>query len=643
VKVIFNTILIIFFLFHEFASGQSVLNIYPDSLVSQVNVNLKSGVFYVPKTAAAAVDFTGNGIQQNAIRTNVIESALNNATNLSTCLNLLTGVKPILQSLSLKCDKLIFIFEKMPPWLSSSSNGAPASTPGWSILNTKPPSNWNTWQSAVDSITSKIVNQFGIANAYFEVWNEPDLGSWTGSMPDYFKLYQRTFDGVKSANATAKVGGPAVNFWANNIYWQAPYGYVSNSKADSSLIGQLLDSAIVWNKIPDFISWHNFNLTHQTFANASQYIQQKLASLSIPNRPLIVSEWNAPSQIRDTKLAASFMMKTQLALAKTMVANHMIAAWQDFNPNPVEFHKDYGMLTYGAIRKPAYNSVLLLDKVKGMQCKMNAIKPFDGVSAVQGDTLFIAITNYCPPAFVEAFNHTLFNGQFTANQLDSAGYIDIAGNNPLYLDSIYKGIIIIPNSNTLQIAINNAISVYQHYDSITTSPRYFKLNINGHSGNYSAQLFKVDSTQNNMQFKYDSLLTAGYSNTTAIANIIPQQNLNSSSISISGGQYTFALQANAVCLFKILIPGISGVSEINLAEKSFSIYPNPVAEKLNVVFQSKQKRENEIAIYNALGILVKTIYKAQSPALIDVSDLVSGMYFITMPQLSNQVLKFVKQ
>jgi hypothetical protein len=643
VKVIFKTILTIFPLLHSVVFGQSILNIYPDSLISPVNSNLKSGIFYVPKTTAATIAFNSNGIQQNAIRTNVIEGALNNAANLSTCLNLLTGVQSTLQSLSLKCNKLIFIFEKMPPWLSSSSNTSPASTSGWSVLNTKPPANWNTWQTVVDSITSKIVNQFGITNAYFEVWNEPDLGAWTGSMQDYFKLYRYTFDGVKSANALAKIGGPSVNFWANNIYWQAPYGYVSNAKADSSLVAQLLDSAVVWNRIPDFISWHNFNLTHQTFVSASDYIQQKLASLSLPNMPLIVSEWNAPSQVRDTKLATSFMMKVQLTLAKTLVANHVIAAWQDFNPNPIEFHNDYGMLTNGAIHKPAYNSVLLLDKIKGVQCKMSAIVPFDGVSALQGDTLFVAISNYCPPAFVEAFNHTLFSGQFTANQLDSAGYINIAGNNPLHLDSIYKGLIIIPNSNAMQIAINNSINIYQHYDSIATAPRYFKLNTNGHNGNYSAQLFTVDSTQNNMQFKYDSLLTAGYTKPAAIAFILPQQNLNSSVISIAGGQYTFALQANAVCLFKVLIPGISRLIKSDVTKCDFNIYPNPVSEKLRIVFSPQQKIENEIEIYNALGALVKTFLTDQFNVFIDMRDLEKGMYFIKVKQHSNQIKKFIKE
>lgn len=624
------------------ANGQSILNIYPDSLVAPLNVNLSPGVFYVPKTAPAATDFIGNGIQQNAIRTNVIESVLNNSSNLSSCLSLLSTVQTDLQTLSLKCDKLIFIFEKMPAWLSSSTDGSPASTPGWSVLNTKPPANWNNWQTVVDSITSMVVNQFGISNAYFEIWNEPDLGSWTGTMNEYFTLYKRTFDGIKSANPSTKAGGPAVNFWANNIYWQPPYGYISNTKADSSLIGQLLDSTVIWNKVPDFISWHNFNISYQEIANATNYIQQKLVSLSLPNIPLILSEWNAPSQVRDTKLATSYMIKAQLELSKTTVSNNVIAAWQDFNSSATEFHNDYGLLTYGAIHKPAYNSILLSEKLNGTTCKMTSTVPFDGVSSVINDTLFVLISNYCPPPFIEAFNNTLNQGQFNANQLDSAGYIDIASNSISHLDSIYKGLIIIPNSIAMQIAINNSIEIYQHYDSIATSPRQFNLNIGGYTGNYSGQLFIVDSTQNNMQFKYDSLLTAGYTQTSAISTILPNQNINFSTISVNAGQYPFSLKPNAVCLFKINIPGINSITENNFNKNNFLVYPNPTSESLTIAFSSQQVNTETVQIYNSIGILVKTVDLKQSLTVINVSELSSGLYFIRMTDNPKQTIKFIK-
>ncbi|MBI4946841.1 MAG: T9SS type A sorting domain-containing protein [Bacteroidetes bacterium] len=643
-KSIFKCTLLIGLIWQHTAIGQSVIRAYPDSLVAPINENLTPGVFFCPKTSAASTDFKNNGIRQNNIRTNAIENALNNASNLTNCLSLLAAMETELQSLSLKCNKLIFIFEKMPLWLSSSADGNPVTgIGGYYVFNTKPPANWNNWQTAVDSITSKIVNQFKIPNAYFEIWNEPDLGSWSGTTFEYFTLYKRTFDRIKSANPSAKVGGPTVNFWANNLNWQPPYGYISNAKADSSLISQLLDSAVVWNKIPDFISWHNFNISYQEFGNAANYIQNKLLALSLPNIPLIVSEWNAPSAVRDTRLATSYMIKAQLELSKTIIENNSIAAWQDFNPSTTEFHQDYGLLTYGAIHKPAYNGLLLSEKSSGTTCKMNSSVPYDGISSVINDTLSVLISNYCPPPFVEALNNTLYQGKINIKQLDSAGYLDIAGKNALHLDSIYKGLITIQNSNAMQIAINNSIKIYQHYDSIETSPRQFMLNIDGYTGNYSGQSFIVDSTHNNMQFKYDSLLVAGDTQSSAISKILSNQNINYSTIAVNGGQYSFSLQPNAVCLLKINIPGINSITKNDLHKNSFTIYPNPGSEQLTIVFSSQETKNEQIQFYNSIGDLIKTVDTKRYSTAIDVSELPIGIYFIQLKNDIQQDQKFIKQ
>lgn len=622
------------------ASAQTVLNIYPDSVIAPVNFNFTPGVFYVPKTNDAYLDFSTNGIDQNCIRTNVIESALNNATDLNSCLNLLSSVQTDLQNLSARCSTLIFIFEKMPAWLSSSSDGSPAATPGWYVLNTKPPANWNTWQTVVDSITSKIVNQFGISNAAFEIWNEPDLGSWTGTMNEYFELYKRTYDGIKSSDAANRAGGPTVNFWANNIYWQPAPGYISNARADSSLIGQLLDSALVWNKIPDFISWHNFNLSYPEFANANAYVNQKLNAVSIPQIPCIVSEWNAPSQVRDTRLSVSFMLKAQMEMAKTGISQNAIAAWQDFSFSTNEFHNDYGLLSYGAIHKPAYNAVLLSEKLDGSKCKIGTAQDCDVFAAVSTDTLRLLVSNYCPPPIVEALNYTLYNGHYDLFQLDSAGYVNIAANDISHLDSIYRGLISLPNSDPMQIAISNSIPVYQHYDSIAFSPREFAIQLPGYSGNYAAQFFLVDSTHNNLQYRYDSLRAAGYTQSSAIAAILPNQNLIATNVSVNGGNYNFSLQPNAVCLLQIRIPGISAVNEIALTENGIRVYPNPAQEKITIELNEKPNTGEEIFIYNSSGQMVKTQMVSQQKTELNISELPSGIYLVRM---KNASVKFIRE
>lgn len=310
---IVSIILINILLFPFSSNGQTTITVYPDSLSGPVNINFTPGVFFAPKTSQALNDFMNNGIHQNAIRTNAIEWILNTTSNLDECLAKLNTYETYFRDLSAKCDKLFFVFEKMPPWLSSSDDWSPAGTPGWVVLNTKPPADWNEWQTVVDSMVTKIVVQFDIQNAWFEVWNEPDIGSWTGTMGEYFELYKRTYTGVKSSVTGNRVGGPSVNFWTNNIYWKPWYGYVSDEKADSSLIGQLLDSVAVWDMVPDFISWHNFNISWMVNGYAEQYIEQKLESLSLPDIPLVITEWNASYTVRDTPLARSITVNFLLA------------------------------------------------------------------------------------------------------------------------------------------------------------------------------------------------------------------------------------------------------------------------------------------------------------------------------------------
>ena len=99
------------------------------------------------------------------------------------------------------------------------------------------------------------------------------------------------------------------------------------------MIGQLLDSSVVWNKIPDFISWHNFNLSYQEFKQAENYINQKMTSLALPAIPLIISEWNAPNVVRDTRLTTSFMIKAQMEIAKTSLSHpsNVSKAWLSYS------------------------------------------------------------------------------------------------------------------------------------------------------------------------------------------------------------------------------------------------------------------------------------------------------------------------
>ncbi len=86
----------------------------------------------------------------------------------------------------------------------------PKPTMGGSVNN--PPRDYEMWRDLVRTYVAHLVQRYGadeVRTWYFEVWNEPDIIYWHGTPQEYFKLYDYTVDGVRSALPSARVGGPA--------------------------------------------------------------------------------------------------------------------------------------------------------------------------------------------------------------------------------------------------------------------------------------------------------------------------------------------------------------------------------------------------------------------------------------------------
>jgi xylan 1,4-beta-xylosidase len=78
---------------------------------------------------------------------------------------------------------------------------------GW----THPPNDYDKWRELVHQWVKHSVERYGrreVESWYWEVWNEPDIGYWSGTPEEFRKLYDYAADGVKRALPTARVGGP---------------------------------------------------------------------------------------------------------------------------------------------------------------------------------------------------------------------------------------------------------------------------------------------------------------------------------------------------------------------------------------------------------------------------------------------------
>lgn len=77
---------------------------------------------------------------------------------------------------------------------------------GWSY----PPKDYKKWGDLVYHWVKHCVERYGkkeVESWYWEVWNEPDIVYWHGTVAEYCKLYDYAVDGFKRALPTGRIGG----------------------------------------------------------------------------------------------------------------------------------------------------------------------------------------------------------------------------------------------------------------------------------------------------------------------------------------------------------------------------------------------------------------------------------------------------
>ncbi len=78
---------------------------------------------------------------------------------------------------------------------------------GW----TYPPNDYGKWRDLIYNWVKHSVERYGkeeVVSWYWEVWNEPNTGYFSGSFDEYCKMYDYAADGLKKALPEARIGGP---------------------------------------------------------------------------------------------------------------------------------------------------------------------------------------------------------------------------------------------------------------------------------------------------------------------------------------------------------------------------------------------------------------------------------------------------
>ena len=77
---------------------------------------------------------------------------------------------------------------------------------GWAY----PPNDYNKWRELIYQWARHCVDRYGkkeVESWWWEVWNEPNIGYWQGTVEEYYKMYDYAADGLLKALPAAKIGG----------------------------------------------------------------------------------------------------------------------------------------------------------------------------------------------------------------------------------------------------------------------------------------------------------------------------------------------------------------------------------------------------------------------------------------------------
>src|SRR6478672_2894940 len=94
------------------------------------------------------------------------------------------------------------------PYKHSWRPGAPYKEvfTGWAY----PPKDYDKWRELIYQWAKHCVERYGkkeVESWWWEVWNEPNIGYWQGTVDEYCKMYDYAADGLRKALPTARIGG----------------------------------------------------------------------------------------------------------------------------------------------------------------------------------------------------------------------------------------------------------------------------------------------------------------------------------------------------------------------------------------------------------------------------------------------------
>ena len=263
------------------------------------------------------------------------------------------------------------------------------------------PGTYAQWDDMLDAFAHHLNERYGIdevAQWYFEVWNEPNIGFWGGEpyQPTYYELYDHSARALKRVSARLRVGGPstAQAAWAGDFIKHCH---------DNGVSVDFVSSHVYTNDSSQDVSHNDLPIPReQMVCKSVRKVHDEILASPLPKLPLIWSEFNA-SYANEPNITDGVYMAPWLAasisqcegLTEAMSYWSFSDVFEEGGGVKTPFYGGFGLVAENEIPKPAYNAFAILHHLGDTRLHSDA----DSVLITQrkDGTLVLALWNYAPP------------------------------------------------------------------------------------------------------------------------------------------------------------------------------------------------------------------------------------------------------
>ncbi len=254
-------------------------------------------------------------------------------------------------------------------------------------MGRSPPKDFARWQELVQRFVQHSVERYGadtVAQWYFEVWNEPECCRgqfWTGTLDEYFELYDHAAAGVRAALPNGRVGGPVAS---------QPVELTSNTAVGQKFLEHVTTDNYVTPGTPgilDLFIYHSWSFIDGSVNGYFQGIDL-LNSFGL-DTPIAITEFgptwefNLTDEPQETVHGAAFAAQTYADIARRCASEGkrfpITYAWWVLSDIFAEstYREDdpfigcMGLTSRENIHKPAYNTYRFLAQMGNQQIALS--------------------------------------------------------------------------------------------------------------------------------------------------------------------------------------------------------------------------------------------------------------------------------